>query len=295
MTACRGVRVSRCVQNARTDTAHRQRDRAAAGSPPTAQRVETGEPQRRAPGSWLVVVLSALVTSLLPTGAARAAADAEPEPGAGRSAKPLPEVVVVGIAPLGDSGIDIDKMPGRVQTLSSEAIDRDGLSATVAQAAARRMTGVVLSNELGSPYQPEFVFRGLKASPVQGAAQGLAVYQDGMPLNEAFTGVVNWDLIPQCAMRRLTLQSDTPLFGPSALGGVVTIDMKNAFTAPGARAELTAGSFGHVGGCAEYGQRAGPWGGYVAASALTDDGYRFETSARSTRTSATRSSGPTLT
>src|SRR5689334_24005137 len=45
------------------------------------------------------------------------------------------------------------------------------------------------------------------ASPLQGAPQGIAVYLDGQRLNEGFGDTVNWDLIPQVAIRRLDVFS----------------------------------------------------------------------------------------
>ena len=41
-----------------------------------------------------------------------------------------------------------------------------------------------------------YSFEVLIASPVAGTPQGLAVYQNGMRINEAFGDTVNWDLIP---------------------------------------------------------------------------------------------------
>jgi iron complex outermembrane recepter protein len=58
---------------------------------------------------------------------------------------------------------------------------------------------------------------------------GLAVHQNGVRINEAFGDTVNWDLIPQFAVNRLTLQSNNPVFGLNALDGAVTLEMKNGF------------------------------------------------------------------
>ncbi len=53
----------------------------------------------------------------------------------------------------------------------------------------------------GNPFQPDFYFRGFDASPVSGTPQGLAVYQNGVRINEAFGDTVNWDLIPTSAVK----------------------------------------------------------------------------------------------
>ena len=98
----------------------------------------------------------------------------------------LPSVLVVGITPLPGSGIDIDKVPANVQSLSSEQLYPDGQNDLLPTAVARRLSQVNLNNEQGSQFQPDFVYRGFEASPISGIPQGLAVYQNGVRINEAF-------------------------------------------------------------------------------------------------------------
>ena len=194
----------------------------------------------------------------------------------GRSAGRTLEVIVVGTAPLAGSGIDIDKVPGHVQMVSAADLSRDGGSNTLAAAAALRLSSVNLNNELGSSYQPDFGFRGFEASPVSGVAQGLAVYQSGARINEAFGDTVNWDLVPQFAVSRLTVQSNNPVFGLNALGGAVTLEMKTGFNFRAADAQLLGGSFGTLTGYGEYGGRVGNLGVYVALGGLQDGGFRYQ-------------------
>ena len=130
----------------------------------------------------------------------------------------LPTVQVVGVTPLPGSGVDIDKIPANVQSLSSEQLWPDGQNDLVPTAVARRLSQVNLNNEQGSQFQPDFVYRGFEASPISGIPQGIAVYQNGVRINEAFGDTVNWDLVPQFAVNRLTLQSNNPVFGLNALG-----------------------------------------------------------------------------
>src|SRR5271167_2414098 len=113
----------------------------------------------------------------------------------------LPPVLVVGITPLPGSGIDIDKVPANVQSLSAGQLLQDGQNDLVPTAMARRLSQVNLNNEQGSQFQPDFVYRGFEASPISGIPQGIAVYQNGVRINEAFGDTVNWDLIPQFARR----------------------------------------------------------------------------------------------
>jgi iron complex outermembrane recepter protein len=189
--------------------------------------------------------------------------------------KAVPEVVVVGTTPLPGSRVDLDKVPSNVQSLGPDGLDSDHHSDLVPTAAARRMASVSLNDEQGNPFQPDFVYRGFEASPISGIAEGLAVYQNGTRINEAFGDSVNWDLIPQFAVNRLTVQSNNPVFGLNALGGAVTLDMKNGFNSPGAELQVSHGNFANTTGYAAYGGRNGNFGFYVAAGGVKDGGFRY--------------------
>ena len=187
----------------------------------------------------------------------------------------LPPVQVVGVTPLPGSGVDIDKIPSNVQSLSSGQLWQDGQNDLVPTAVARRLSQVNLNNELGSQYQPDFVYRGFEASPIAGIPQGLAVYQNGVRINEAFGDTVNWDLVPQFAVNRLTLQGNNPVFGLNALGGAVALEMKNGFNFHGFDGQLAGGSFGNINGFAQEGAQFGNFGFYAALGGTHDDGFRF--------------------
>jgi iron complex outermembrane recepter protein len=182
------------------------------------------------------------------------------------------ETVVVTASPLSAGAMDPDKIPGAVESLSLGNLDReaDGLPGLVAS----QMPEVSLNDEQGSPFQPDFVYRGFEASPISGVAEGLAVYQNGVRLNEAFGDSVNWDLVPEFAVNRLTVESDNPVFGLNALGGAVSLQMKDGFQVHGTQAELSGGSFGNISGNAQYGAQWGRIGLYAGIGALHDDGFR---------------------
>ena len=93
------------------------------------------------------------------------------------------------------------------------------------------------------PSSPTFSIAALQPRRVVGTPQGLAVYQNGMRINEAFGDTVNWDFIPQRAINRLDVFPNNPIFGLNALGGAVSIQMKNGFNYQGREAELRGGSF----------------------------------------------------
>ena len=58
---------------------------------------------------------------------------------------------------------------------------------------------------------------------MSGTPQGLAVYQNGVRINEAFGDTVNWDLIPTAAIKSVDLVTNNPAFGLNALGGAVVV------------------------------------------------------------------------
>jgi iron complex outermembrane recepter protein len=187
---------------------------------------------------------------------------------------PLQEVVVVGTTPVPGMTVDADKVPGNVQTLSDADLKRDGTSSLIT-GLGTRLGSVNINDTLADPFQPDILYRGFEASPLLGTPQGLAVYQNGMRINEAFGDTVNWDLFPDIAIRRVDIVSANPLFGLNALGGAVSVTMKNGFTATGLNADLSGGSFNQRQGAAEYGVNNDVVGLYAAARLLDQDGWRF--------------------
>ena len=181
----------------------------------------------------------------------------------------LPTVEVVGVSPLLGSGIDPDKVPANLRILSQHDLSSEGvpdLSGTL----QRRLSSVTLTDVEGNPFQPNIQFRGFDASPVIGTPQGLAVYQNGVRINEAFGDTVNWDVIPEAAINRLNLVTGNPVFGLNALGGALSLEMKNGFTFRGLEAEAHGGSFGRRAGSLQYGVQAGDFASYIAADALNN-------------------------
>ncbi len=86
---------------------------------------------------------------------------------------------------------------------------------------------------------------------------------------------MNWDLVPEFAVDRFTLQSNNPVFGLNTMGGAVTLEMKTGLTFDGTDAEISGGSFGNIGGHAEYGGRFGDFGVYLGVGGLQDNGFRY--------------------
>jgi iron complex outermembrane receptor protein len=134
--------------------------------------------------------------------------------------------------------------------------------------------GVIINDVAGNPFQPQVDFRGFEASPVTGTPQGLAIYQGGVRINEAWGDTVNWDLIPTIAIDRAAIVTGNPLFGLNAIGGAVVLDMKNGFTYHGFEADGRGGNFGRRQGTMQWGVESQGFASYLAIEAAGDNGYR---------------------
>ena len=212
------------------------------------------------------VFVCSLAAACLAVAASPAAADAS-------SPQNIETVTVIGMSPLPGTGIDADKLPGNIETLTAGDLTREG-SASVTSALNDQFGSVSINDDLDDPFQPDILFRGFEASPVLGTPEGLAVYQNGVRINEAFGDALNWDLFPDIAIDRVTVVSSNSVYGLNALGGAVIVGMKNGFTSEGGETELSGGSWGQRSVSAQYGGNSGPFGFYVAGRALEQDGWR---------------------
>jgi iron complex outermembrane recepter protein len=194
-------------------------------------------------------------------------------PGVASAQDALPTIEVVGISPVPGGEIDRDKVPSNVQTIGPADFDH-ARTPSLLDGMVQSLPGVSLSDQSGNQFQRNLDYRGFTASPVPGTVQGLAVYQNGTRINEAFGDVVNWDFIPEMAIARMTLMPNNPLFGLNATGGALSIAMKNGFTYQGTEAELRGGSYGRISAGAQSGYQNGKYSAYVAADSTYDRGWR---------------------
>ncbi|RPI62498.1 MAG: TonB-dependent receptor, partial [Lysobacterales bacterium] len=196
---------------------------------------------------------------------------------AGAQAQPAAQIEVidvVGATPLGGA-IDTDRIAANVLTASAAELREQG-ALDLADFMKRSMGSVFVNEAQSNPLQPDVQYRGFVGSPLLGLPQGLAIYQDGVRINEPFGDTVNWALIPESAIDSLYLvPGSNPLFGLNALGGSIAVRTKDGFAHEGASAELTAGSFGRIQAQAETGASFSDELGYfVTASLLEEDGWR---------------------
>ncbi len=194
----------------------------------------------------------------------------------------LPTFDVVATTPLGGGEIDVSKVPGAVWQTGAQDIQTFN-DTTITQTLARQAPGVTVGNVSGNDFQPDVSYRGFDATPVTGTPIGLAVYQNGVRINEAFGDTVNWDLIPENAIDKMTIVAGDPIYGLNALGGALNVTMKNGFTWQGFQADLRGGSFYRAQEEFQYGKQIGDWSVYMAGEQINDGGWRIDGASQLTR------------
>jgi len=184
------------------------------------------------------------------------------------------QVNVVGISPLLGAGVDPAIIPAHVSVIGSDELDRRG-AASLSSSLNERVGSISLEDTTTNPFQPTLRFRGFTASPLLGLPQGIAVYQNGVRINEPFGDTVQFDLVPQFALDRIEISAGTePTFGLNALGGALALRLKNGFDNAGVSGELSGGSFGRLTGTSEIGTSRGPWAVYLGATRFEETGWR---------------------
>ena len=209
------------------------------------------------------VTVVAGVASRLDVTLALAVIDAEP-------------IEVVAVAPMSGSTVDARRVPANVRTFDADTLRETG-ARSLGELFDRSLGGATVNESTGNPHQPDLRLRGFTASPLLGLPQGVAVYQNGVRLNEPFGDTIQFDLIPDFAVRRVQIvPGASPVFGLNALGGAVTLELANGLDAPGAQVELTGGAFGRADVTAQYGHRWGSTGVYLGATRRSETGWRTD-------------------
>jgi len=148
---------------------------------------------------------------------------------------------------------------------------------TIAQALDGEVPSAYLSDTESNLFQPDLFYRGFDASPVLGTAEGLAVYQNGDRINEAFGDTVLWDMTPLFAVSRIdVLPGSDPVLGLNALGGAVAVDMKTGFDWQGEEIDATGGSYGRARIEGQLSGISGDQAYYLGGMFMHDDGWRWD-------------------
>lgn len=125
-----------------------------------------------------------------------------------------------------------------IAVITREDIQASG--ATTVQQVLSELPGITLHNETGNPAESTVDLRGFP----QGTS--LAVFLDGVRLNDVQDNSVQWDLIPLEDVERIEVYrgASGPLYGGGALAGVVNIITRRNPGFPRLDLKSTLGSFG---------------------------------------------------
>ena len=191
----------------------------------------------------------------------------------------LPPIEVVGsiqpsAGPTVGSGV-----PARVTTLDAEEVD--AYEPRVLSDALRGVAGLSTYDDLGSPYKLNISSRGFYSSPVVGLPQGVAVFLDGVRMNEPEASQVNFDLLPMDHIQRIeVLSGNGSLLGRNALGGAINLVTARGRGPIQSTLEASGGSFGSFRGESNVsGLTKGGMDWYVGGNYNREDGWRQVTSA----------------
>jgi iron complex outermembrane receptor protein len=190
------------------------------------------------------------------------------------AARVLPPIEVVGsILPAAGPTIG-SGVPARITTLDEAQVD--AYEPRVLSDALKSVAGFSTYDDLGSPYKLNLSSRGFFSSPVVGLPQGVAVFLDGVRMNEPEASQVNFDLLPMDHIQRIEILSGNgSLLGRNALGGAINLVTARGSGPTTGTIELSGGSFGtargeaHVSGLAKAGM---DW--YLGGNYNREDGWR---------------------
>ncbi|MBI5246811.1 MAG: TonB-dependent receptor [Elusimicrobia bacterium] len=178
---------------------------------------------------------------------------------------------------LPDAPVDERRYPGTVRVL--DAADLRRLGGDTVAAAIGRLPGVVLYNQTGNPLQPTLDLRGWNAAP----GPATIVLVDGVRVNEADLGQVNWQLIPLETVERVeVLPGPNTIYGKDALAGVIAIFTKRGSKKTETTASAGAGSYGRADADASVRGELGGFDYAAAGAHAREDGYRRGASSRMT-------------
>jgi iron complex outermembrane recepter protein len=170
---------------------------------------------------------------------------------------------VIGVTPIDGIGLDRAKFPTNAQRITlTEGTD-------AAESLMRGSATMETNDPQGGPLQSDLQFRGFSVSPLLGSPEGLALFQDGVRLNEPFGDTIAWSAIPSAAIESIeVIPGANPAFGLNALGGALA--MRTRSDAQTTSVFLRGGSFGRLDG--ELTTGGDRW--FASASHVRDGGWR---------------------
>lgn len=180
---------------------------------------------------------------------------------------------IVRVAPLGGSELPVGKVPGAVSTVSAQDLAQAGTNEPQ-DALQKEVPGIILGDAGGNDLRQQIDYRGFGSGSLNGFPQGLAVYQNGVRINEVFGDTVNWDILPRNAISDITVLTGNPIFGLNAIGGAISVVMKDGFQFQGVELEVLGGSFDRRQVGLQVGAQRGPFAAYFAGEFIEENGWR---------------------
>jgi len=193
---------------------------------------------------------------------------------ADRPVTQLHEVKVIAIAPL--PGFEVPSLEIPLNVQSAQADDMAQLHGqAITGLLEANFQGVNVTQSQGNPWQGNLIFHGFTLSPLLGSPSGISVYFDGVRQNEPFAETMNWESVPDFAVRDVELvPGSNPLYGLNTLAGALLMTSKSGFTDPGGTVDLSGGSWGRLQVDADIGAHGRTSAIYVGAASDYERGWR---------------------
>ncbi len=215
------------------------------------------------------------------TAAARASGTVVPVSPVG-SSTPSGPAATTGEAAAGGAGdaasaegavIDATKLPTSAHVTTAADFDKFGQTEPQ-EVLQQSVPGLILNDAAGSTFRSQVEFRGFSVGSLTGFPQGLAVYQNGTRINEVFGDTVFFDLIASNAISDMVLVTGNPVYGLNAIGGGLSILMKDGFNYQGTEIDILGGSHNRRQISVQHGSNFNNAAAYLAYEKILDDGYR---------------------
>lgn len=185
----------------------------------------------------------------------------------------IEEIRVIGTA-LTRGALNVDTLPFAVQRFTQAQLG-DAAFFSAVDLLEDRATSVSTNAAQNNRLQPDVQYRGFTASPLLGLSQGLAVYHNGVRINEAFGDTVNWDLLPASSMQTLDIiGGSNPVYGLNTIGGALVVNTRTGFSSQGGDVSLTVGDYSTTDYNLSYGTHGDVWGVFVAVDGMDEGGWR---------------------
>ena len=172
----------------------------------------------------------------------------------------------------------LDKVPGGTNIANLKDLS-EKRSQTLKDALVRQ-PGVIIQEFFGGNDQPRLNIRGsgIQSNP---QSRGVALYQDGIPINFADGSYIIGVLEPQASnLVEVYRGANAMEYGGATLGGAMNFVTKNGYNASPLSVKMEAGSFNYFNSSLSSGFTSGKNDGFVSTSYSKSNGYRTYNSSK---------------